>query len=298
MSRAGDARVRGRAVLLALSLIWLAGMLWSAHADITGTGDPVGALIQMAGALPVVVAASMLAGAAAGLAALGWLAPRGWPRWVVGPLAGALVGAVGGGLILVGYGTRSSIVVLAVSVLIAGALGGALALVPPTELVAAGVCATLAAFVVAFVLRIFESQLVHLFGAGSSPASQLAAASRLALTTSLLGGGAAGLVAFGYLRRSGGRRPFPVYLAAGAFPGVLLLLAEAVTLVGGHQVFRAVGRLSAADQAVRDYVGNSRLNHALILLFVGGLVALLCLGRTLRPAEPADRARTRRAKVS
>src|SRR6266545_1391048 len=96
MSRAGDARVRGRAVLLALSLIWLAGMLWSAHADITGTGDPVGALIQM---------------------------------------AGALVGAVGGGLILVGYGTRSSIVVLAVSVLIAGALGGALALVPPTELV-------------------------------------------------------------------------------------------------------------------------------------------------------------------
>src|SRR5204862_185647 len=156
MNRAGP---RGTLVLLVLSLVWFAAMLWSAQANITGTGTAVGALIQVADALPVVVAAGML------------------------------------------------------------------------------------------------------------------------------GGAAAGLVAFWYLRRTAGERRFPVYLAAGAFPGVLLLLSEGVTLVGGAQVFHAVGAQSSADQAVVDYLANSRLNHALILLFVGALVALLCLGRTLRPAE-------------
>jgi hypothetical protein len=293
MNRAGP---RGAVVLLALSLLWFAAMLWSAQANILGTGTAEGALIQVSDALPVVVAASMLAGTAAGLAALAWRPVRAALRWPVAMGAGTVPAAVAAGLIIWGYGSRSSILLLAASVLVAGTVGGALGALRPDVLVAAGIGGTLAAFFVAFALRVFENQLLGLFGAGSTPGSQLTAASRLALTTSLLGATAAGLVAFAYLRRAAAERRFPVYLAAGAFPGVLLLLTEAVTLIGGAQVFSAVGGLSSADRAIVDYVGNSRLNHALILLFVGALVALLCLGRTLRPAEPA--AKSNRTKVS
>ncbi|TMM38512.1 MAG: hypothetical protein E6F99_09365 [Actinobacteria bacterium] len=289
MNRAGP---RGALILLVLSLVWFAAMLWSAQANITGTGTAQGALIQLSDALPVVVAASVLAGTAAGLAALGWRPVRAALRWPVAMGAGATPAAVAAVLIIWGYGSRSAILLIATAVLVAGTLGGALGAVRPGELVAAGVAGTLAAFFVAFALRVFENQLLGLFGAGTTPGSQLTAASRLALTTSLLGAAAAGLVAFWYLRRTGPERRFPVYLVAGAFPGVLLLLAEAVTLIGGAQVFHAVSGLSSADRAIVDYVGNSRLNHALILLFVGALVALLCLGRTLRPAEPAKADRT------
>jgi hypothetical protein len=284
---------RGNAVLLALSLVWFGAMLWSANANIVGTGNALGALIQVADALPVVIAASMLAGAATALAVLTRLRLRARLHWPVALGSGAAVGAVAAGLILIGYGHRSSITVLAVSVVVAGAVGGALGALRPPELVAAGVAGTLAAFFVAFALHVFEDQMSRVFGAGSSPASQLAAASRLALTTSLLGGTAAGVLAFFHLRRSSGERRFPVYLAAGAFPGVLLLLSEAVTLIGGAQIFGLVGGLSDADHAILDYVGHSRLNHALIMLFVGAIVALLCFGRTLRPAAPAEKARSK-----
>src|SRR2546423_3736302 len=286
-------RARGSVVLLVLSLVWLGAMLWSANANIVGTGNPLGALIQVADALPVVIAASMLAGAAMALAVRPRFLPRASLRWPVAIGSGVAVGAVSAGLILLGYGHRSSIVTLAVSVVFAGAVGGALGALKPAALVAAGIAGTLVAFFVAFALHVFEDQMMGLFGAGRSPASQLAAASRLALTTSLLGGALAGIVSFVVLRRAGsGERRFPIYLAAGAFPGVLLLLSEAVTLVGGAQVFGLVGGLSDADHAILDYVGPSRLNHAVILLFTGAIVALLCFGRTLRPAEKP------RAKVS
>jgi hypothetical protein len=285
-------------VLLALSLVWFAAMLWSANANIVGIGNPLGALIQVADALPVVIAASMLAGAAAALAILTRLQLRARLHWPVALGSGAAVGAVAAGLILIGYGHRSSIMVLAISVVVAGAVGGGLGALKPPELVAAGVAGTLAAFFVAFALHVFENQMLRLFGAGSSPASQLGAASRLALTTSLLGGAAAGVVAFVVLRRTSGERRFPAYLAAGAFPGVLLLLSEAVTLIGGAQIFGLVGGLSDADHAILDYVGHSRLNHALIMLFVGAIVALLCFGRTLRPAAPAAKPERRKSKVS
>ena len=84
-----DAR-RPSAVLLVLSLVWFAAMLWSAHANIAGTGTAIGALIQVADALPVVVAASMLTGAAASLAALAWLPVRARLRWPVALGAGTV----------------------------------------------------------------------------------------------------------------------------------------------------------------------------------------------------------------
>jgi len=130
-------RARGSTVLLVLSLVWLGAMLWSANANITGTGNALGALIQVADALPVVIAASMLAGAATALAVLTRLRLRARLHWPVALGSGAAVGAVAAGLILIGYGHRSSITVLAISVVVAGAVGGALGALKPPELVAA-----------------------------------------------------------------------------------------------------------------------------------------------------------------
>jgi hypothetical protein len=279
---ARSAGQRGNAVLLAVVLIWFVGWLWLAHTTIVGAGSPAGALIQMADALPAVIAASLLTGAAAGLVAVGrWPVPARW-RWPLSAGTGALAGAVAAILILLGYGHRASIVTLAATLLVAGVLGGLLGGLPPGEIVAAGILGTLAANLVAAGLHLFQSPLTQLMGAGSSPGSQLAAASRLALTTALLAGLAAGVAAFGYLRRTARDGHFLRYLSAGAFPGVLLLVTELVARIGGGQVFQAVSNLSAGDRTYVQYWGNSRLNHALILLFVGGIGALLCLGRTLR----------------
>ncbi|OLB81664.1 MAG: hypothetical protein AUI14_02555 [Actinobacteria bacterium 13_2_20CM_2_71_6] len=282
-----DARPRAGAVLLTLSLIWFAVTLWSAHAYVSGALDPLFAVIDAARALPDVLAASMLAGAASALAALGWLPVRAALRWPAAIGSGTLVGALAAALILWGYGHRSSILTLAISALLAGAIGGAFGALKPREVPTAGVAATLAAFLTDQALHLFQNPLLNLFGAGDSAPTRLAAASRLALTTSLLGGLAAGLVAFWYLRRTGTGWRFPVYLAAGAVPGAFLLVTELVTRVGGAQVFGLIGNLSSADRTYVEYTGNSRLNHALILLFTGAIVAVLCFGRTLRPATPA-----------
>src|SRR2546430_188616 len=147
---------RGSLILLGASLAWLAWMLWSAQASILGAAEPVTAIIVAASALPVVIAATMLAGGAAGLAALA--------------------------------------------------------------------------------LRPLVSRL------------------RWAPTT-------------------------------GAAAGVLLLLTERTTGIGGLQIFGIVGRLSPADPTYLDYVAQSRLDYAMIVLFVGAIVALLCLGATMRRPE-------------
>jgi hypothetical protein len=277
---------RVRKVLLGLSLVWFGWTLWSAHDNITGAGDRLNAVLQAADALPVVISAAVLAGAASSMAVLSWRPVRDRLRWPLAVGVGALVGAVALGLVLLGYGHRSSIVVLAVAVLSAAVLGGVLGAVKPGEVAGAGVAGTLTVFLVSIALHSFPGQLMHLFGAGSSPSSVLSAATRLALTTSLLGGVLAGLLAFWLLYRSCKTRRFLAYLAAGAFPGAVLLLAELVTRLGGAQLFHIVSGLSSGDQTLVDYWANTRLDHALVVLFAGAITALLCFGRTL-PGKPA-----------
>jgi hypothetical protein len=278
--------MRRSLLLLGLSLAWLGWMLWSAQANVLDATDPLTAIIGAAGALPVVISASMLAGTAAALTALAWRPAPGRWRWLQASGVGTVVGALAATLIIGGYGHRSSILLLAASVLVAGTVGGALGGIRPSEVVSAGVAGALAAFVADSVLGLFTSPLAHLFGAGDSAGSRLVAASRLALTTSLLAGVVAGLVAFTLLYRARCGWRFPVYLGAGATAGVLLLLTELITRVGGAQLFGLVGRLSEADQVYVDYVAQSRLNHGLIVLFLGSIVAILCLGSTMRRPEP------------
>jgi hypothetical protein len=276
----------GNGFLLALGLIWLGTRLWSAHANIRDAGTGVGRLIVAAYQLPDVIAASTLAGAACGVAAVTWRTNRRpdlgrWAGVLVGTLAGLTTGLLVGAVVVLGYGNHRPDLVLAVSVLAACTIGGAVVALLPVRVMAAGVAATLGAFVVGVALNVFQNHIVDLFGPGNTAQSHLAAANRAALAESVLGGLVAGLIAFVHLRRRGGDRRFLAYLGAGATPGVLILLAEVVTRVGGAQLLDLARKISPADQTAVDYFGSARINHALVVLFTAMIVALLAFGRTL-----------------
>jgi hypothetical protein len=132
--------------------------------------------------------------------------------------------------------------------------------------------------------NLWQGHLLRLFGAGDTVASQFSAVRTLSIVEALTAGLVAGLVAFWYLRRSRAAVGFLGYLGAGAAPGLLLLIAEAVTRVGGARLFNAAGNLSAFDRVVIDYTNGSRLNHHLVVFFVGAIVALIGFGVTLKPA--------------
>jgi hypothetical protein len=279
--------------LALLSLVWLGATVWAAQAAISGdSADPAAAISSAALGLPGIVAAGLLAGAATALAAVTRFAALARPvrRLAVGAAAGAAPGLVCAALILAGYGARSAVVVLAVTVGIAGPLGAVAALLPPHPL-GAGVRATVGAFVAGALANLFQSPLKSLFGAGTTIASQTDAARTLSFLTALVSGLVAGAVAYLTLRRTGHGPVWPLYLASGALPGLLLLVAEGLTMAGGTGLRNVVSGLSPADLAVMRYLDAARVDHALVVMFVGGIFAMIAVGRTMRrpdsdPAEP------------
>jgi hypothetical protein len=297
-SRQGDRILPtpGAGTIAVLALAWLLAMLSSARQAIGASPDdsPL-AVTRAALELPQVISASLIAGIAAGLVLSNVIArfrPYAGPalRLGAGGGGGVLIGLLVATPILLEYDGLPSIVVLSGAVAAAATLGGLLAAVRHRTVVAAGTCGALGVFVVGLVERAFEPDLRDLFGAGNSPESVVVAAGWAVLTASLVAGLVAGLLGYLYLRRSGpaGLR-WPAYLVAGAMPGLLVLLAELVTRLGGARLFQLVSAVSDDDQQVLDYFHGARLNRALVVLFVGALVAIFLLGRTLRPAAaPTD----------
>jgi hypothetical protein len=317
-------------LLLTLAVAWLAAILWIAHASISVSGAQL-VLMTAAIALPTVVAASLLAGGAVGLATISLLDARGRApaRRLLQIAAGALAGLVAGGLgsasILLTWGLHASVVALAVAVGVAGGIGGALAAGLPRPVAAAGLLATLVVFVVGFGFGYFKEHLIGLFGAGRSGASQHTAAGYFAATQAVVSAIVGGLVAFGHLRRTmrqeradaaeatagetdavedadpeaapdperaAGPGPAParwaVYLIAGAVPGVMLLLAEAVTRLGGSQLLALAAAGSDLDSTALDIADSSRLNHGLVVLFLGAITATIAFGNTLPRRRAVD----------
>ncbi len=322
---AGGLRPIDTGVLLLLGLLWLAATLWTAHATIaSNAADPAVVASAAALALPVVVTASLLAGAAAGLAATGLRLARAevatgereeragaspaartkgqhgrsaaLRRGLVGAGAGAACAVPVAGLILLTYGGGSSLTTLAATVGVAAVIGGGAAALRRPVL-AAGITSTLCVFLTGVLASAFQSPLKSLFGAGDTLASQADAASWLSATTAAASGLVAGVIAYLYLRRRGPGLRWPGYPIAGATPGLMLLVAEGLTLLGGSRLFDVVSRLSENDRATLAYLDGARINQALTVGFIGAIVAMIGVGRTMRrPVEedagPAPAPRT------
>jgi hypothetical protein len=281
---------RGPLVIAALSLIWFAATLWVAHDAVISALTPALAIVNAALVMPLVIASGLLAGAAAGLTAITRIRWR--PAWV-GAGAGFVVGAAAGGLVLVGYGTATALVSLALAITLSAAAGGAFAGIRAPAVLAGGLVGALVWFGVGLAEGLFTGSLQRLFASDRSPAAQVAAASRLSLTVAVVGGVAAGLCAYAYLRRRDRGLKWPAYLAAGATPGLLLLAADVATRLGGRPLLRLAGTTGDADRIAINYVAANRLSTALVVLFAGAIAAILAFGRSLnRGAAPAPTGRT------
>jgi hypothetical protein len=291
----------GTTTLALLSLVWLLATLSSARQILGDSPDPTALTITRAALeLPRVVSASLVAGAAVGLAAVSLLSRasravliRPLVRLAAGTAAGSLLGLGVAVPVAAGYAQVPGIRSLSAAIGAAAALGGLLAGVRHRAVIAAGVAASLGVFAVTTIGGAFDGSLRTLVGAGQTPESILAASGWVVLSIALVAGGVAGLLAYLVLRRAGAttgpaRPAWPAYLVAGALPGLLALAAEVVTRLGGSPL---VPLISPDDRVVRDFLTTSRVNQALVVLFTGAVVSLVLHGRTLGRDQPAGSGR-------
>lgn len=273
------------------AVIWLALALRSVLVSLR-TDSVLGA-VEAAIGLPALISAALVGGAAVGLAAARFLAPRlhrgSATRFAVALGAGLLTGVASAATVVVGYDAGESTVMVLGAVVAAGAtIGGGLAGVRASAVVAAGVAGSLVVFLLTFGRGLFDSELLALFGADTSPISRVDAQQRLVWVGSAVDGLLAGVVAFLFLRRAGRRSVtpprWPAYLAAGGGAGAALLLTEVITQVGGARLLDLARSISEIDDLVQDLATQARLNSALIVLFLGALTAMILFGRTLGPA--------------
>jgi hypothetical protein len=285
--RSTAVRAPGAGVLAVLALAWLGATLWVLQREISTSVTDAVAIASAAISLPTVVSAALVAGTASGLAAVDLVDKRrgqATARWVGTIVASLLVGVLAAVAVVAGYGGAAS-GVLAGTIAAAAVVGGAVAGIRPAPVVGAIVTAALAVFVVVFLLNVFHDPLISLFG-GESAASVGAARDWVAFLSALACGLAAGLVAFACLRgaaRRGLTLRWPAYMLAGGGVGLLLLVTEVITRIGGAQILGLVSSLSAADRAFRSSADSSRLRFALLVLFIGALGCTIAFGRTLKP---------------
>jgi hypothetical protein len=285
--------------LAALALLWLAAMLFSARVTITGRREAEMEVTSTAYALPGAISACLVAGAALALLVLGLLTRRGRTfgasaRFGIATAGGLAIGLLAA-LTMVTINTEGWLYAVVGGTLAAAAtLGGAIAGARAWRVVAAACWAALTVFAIGFALNLFQSPLLRLFGAGGDQAAQASAVSWFATTQSITSGVAAGLVAYLALRRSTRRADgtavaWPWYAVAGAGPGILLVIAEGLARTAGARVLDLAGKVSEVELAAQDLLSGSRMNNALIVVFVGAITAIVAVGRTLRPApdDPA-----------
>ena len=256
----------GTLTQLFLGLVWLATTMYTAHATITGSGGTVsGTLGAAAAALPGVVAATLVTGASIGAAAGPRLRSAGG-RLLAGLALGTLFGLAAAAGIRFAYGGGASIMVLAITVGVASIVGGALAVLPG-EVLEAGLWGTTWVFFAGVIFGVLQPNLVKLLGSGG------AANTRFVLGQSLVTGLVAAFYTLQFLRVERNRALW--HLVGGALPGLVLLGAEWLTRAGGSAVAQLVHGYRTESPALVELSGAARLRHALIVLAVGGLIAML-----------------------
>ena len=249
-----------------MGLVWLGTSMYVAHATITGSQDGLsGAFGSAAAALPGVVAGALVTTAAIGHAASSRFKPF-WLRLPIGLGVGLLFGLVCAAGIRFGYGDQAGITVFALTVGAAAVVGGAFAALPNAVL-EAGLWATTFVFAFGVFIGVLQPTVVKQLGEGPD-ATQL-----------YLNGASAlfGLLAAFYsaqkMRREEAAAPWS--LVAGALPGVFLVLAEYITRLGGSSVVDMVNGVAAGNPDLATLTDADRMRHGLIVLAVGGVVALI-----------------------
>ena len=281
--------IAGIALALAGSL-WMAGLLWSARATITGRADAEMEVTSTAYALPGAISASLAAGAAVALAVVAAVG-RGrmlgaTTRFAVATGTGLVLGLLGA-LTVITINTEGWVYAVAGgSVAAAATIGGALGGFRLPRVVAAICWGAVTVFVVGVLLTFAQDVLFGVFGAGDSAASRAGAANWYSLTQAALSGLAAGLLAYLLLRRSS--LTWPWYALSGAGPGLLLIVGEGLTRTAGSRVLQLAGRVSELELTVQQVLSGARLNSALIITFVGAVTAIIAVGRTLTPDPAAE----------
>ncbi|AGZ39454.1 Zinc finger and BTB domain-containing protein 17 [Actinoplanes friuliensis DSM 7358] len=287
----GAERAPSNGILLAaVGVVWMAAMLWSARATITGRADVEMEVTSTAYALPGAISASLVAGAAVALAVLAFLTRGGRTpgvtvRFIIATGAGLGLGALGA-LSIITINTEGWLyAVVGGTVAAAATIGGALAGLRYPRVIAAVCWGAVAVFVVGFVLNYLQDPLLSALGSGDTAASQTGAASWFALLQSVLSGVAGAVVAYRVLRRarrrSGSDVRWPFYALAGAGPGLLLIVGEALTRTAGSRVLELAGKVSELELTVQQMLSGSRLNNGLIVLFVGAFTGMIAVGRTM-----------------
>jgi hypothetical protein len=276
----------GTITQLYVGLVWLGATMYAAHATITGSGGNVsGALAAAVAALPGVVAATLVTGASIGAAAGARVRSAGG-RLLAGLALGTLVGFAAAAGIRFAYGGGASIMVLAITVGAASIVGGALAVLP-AEVLKAGLWGSTWVFFAGVIFGVLQPNLVKLLGSGD------AATTRFVLAQSLVTGLAAAFCTIQFLRVERNRMLW--YLVGGALPGLVLLGAEWLTRAGGSAVAQLARGFRTESPALVDVSDSARMRHALIVLAVGGLIAML-MG-ALKSLRTLPRRRPRRASV-
>jgi hypothetical protein len=291
----GAAAAPSRGVLLAaVGVVWMAAMLWSARATITGRANAEMEVTSTAYAMPGAIAASLVAGAAVALTVLAFLTrgdrtPGVTLRFVIATGSGLAIGLLGA-LAIITINTEGWLyAVVGGTIAAAATIGGALAGFHHRRVIAAVCWGAVAVFVVGFVLNVLQDMLLPLLGSGDTAASQTSAATWFAMLQSVLSGLAGGIVTYRVLRRArrhadGPDLSWPLYALAGAGPGLLLVVGEGLARTAGSRVLELAGKVSELELTVQQMLSGSRLNNGLIVLFVGAFTAIIAVGRTLGPA--------------
>jgi hypothetical protein len=196
-------------------------------------------------------------------------------------LAGLGVGTAFGVLAAIGirfgYGSASSVTVLAVVVGAAGILGGAAAALPG-PVVEAALWGTTWVLFFGVIFGVLTPQMENLFGGGStaSEVAQQAAQGRVALVQSVLIGIIGTVQTTTVLRRE---RPGWLWCpVACALPGVVLLAAEVLSRLGGSKLADVL----PGGTAPVNLDDAARLRHALIVVVIGVVLGVV----TARRSQP------------
>jgi hypothetical protein len=256
----------GAIAQLFVGLLWLGSSMYTAHATVTGGGQNVSEVLSTAAAaLPGVVAAMLLAGASIGAVA-GQRRRSAGGRLTAGLALGILAGLAAAAGIRFAYGGEAAVTVLAIAVGGASIVGGALAVLP-SDVLKAGLWGTTWVFIVGVVCGGLQPNLVKLLGSGE------AADSRFVVGQSLVTGLVAAFCTLRLLRVQGFRVLW--YVVGGALPGLVLLGAEWLTRSGGSAAAELVHGFRTDSPPLIELSESARLRHALIVLAMGGLMAML-----------------------